>query len=194
MPPPELHPPSVISSPTPSPTTTTGPRRSQRGDDHARSLSALSPSSVCAHARRSTPRRGQTPPPRALALAPLPRGRPAQRTRRAPRVSPMPSARLPTPYSAAATGPAAAAMAPPPRTMPPPRASLAWLPGPRWTGGPAPCPSVHQRRRGPPIPPRRVAGQPAKRGQPWPLCTKAPELFGNQPAVRFSSKEIRYRS
>ena len=137
----------MISSPTPSSTTTTGPRRSQRGDDHARSLSALSPSSVCAHELAGARyRRGQPPPPRALAPVPLPRGRPAQRTRRAPRISPMPSAWLPTPYRAVAASTATTAMAPPWPGHPPAAAPTPARPGPPWTGEPAPAPPGPQPR------------------------------------------------
>jgi hypothetical protein len=179
----------VISSPTPSSTTTTGPRRSQRGDDHARSLSALSPSSVCAHELAGARhRRGQPPPPRALASVPLPRGRPAQRTRRAPRVSPMPSAWLPTPYSAAAASSPARPWRR--RRGRPPRPA----PGPRWTGGPAPATPVHSPAVDPPLPIRHVASRVGHTAPPWPFCKKVPQVLRNKPAVPLNSKVIRFKS
>ena len=176
----------MISSPTPSPTTTTGPRRSQRGDDHAHALSALSPSFFCTNALAGAP----SPPPNHPSVRPdLPGPSLAQpgvvscSPRRARRAGALGTAshalqRRHGKPQCRSHGAAAAVGSLPPCARSFPAAVHC---GP---GGPVPRPGPQVSAVDRPAPMRHVASKSATRAIPSPFCKKTPAGIRNQLALR----------
>lgn len=141
------------------------------------------------------PRHHRAAPPRGPAApAPLLRSQRAHRSRRIPRIAPLPSAKPPVHRSAASVNLAGIGHGAAAAVCPPAACASATHLGPPWTRWSSAAVLIHWRAMDPPLMRRHVAGRIGHPRRPWQFCKKALVVFRNKPTIMSNSNIIRIRS